>query len=212
MIHELRIYTVKPGKLQTVIDASGTVGQRIRATGDFGTLEGHFGSEIGRLNQYIHLWSYDSVDDMRRKRAELSGLEAWRTEFGPLMQPHIIEQTIRLLDPVIAMKTPATEGNLYELRTYTVKVGRAVPWCALMAEHLHVREKYSMNCGLWTTISPDPNQVVHLWAYESFEQRQAVRAQSQADPEWQAFLAEAGPQIETMDSMLLLPSAYSPRK
>ena len=31
MIHELRMYTVKPGKLQTVIEASGTVGQRIRA-------------------------------------------------------------------------------------------------------------------------------------------------------------------------------------
>jgi hypothetical protein len=212
MIHEMRMYTVRPGKLQTVIEASGTVGQRIRATGNFGKLEGHFGSEIGRLNQYIHLWGYDSVDDMRRKRGALGALDDWRNEFGPLVGPHLLDQTVRLLDPVIDMKGPESEGNIYELRTYTVKIGRAKAWCELLAKYLPVREKYSMNCGLWTTISPDPNQVVHLWAYESFEQRMDARARSHGDPEWQEFLAEAGPQIETMDSMLLIPSAYSPRK
>ncbi len=212
MIHELRLYTVRPGSLPAVIEASGTVGARVRATGNYGKLEGHFGSEIGPLNQFIHLWGYDSVAEMQRMRAELGALEAWRGEYLPLVRPHVIDQTVRLLNPVIDMKAPAADGNLYELRSYRLKPGRAVPWCALMVEHMATREKYSLNCGLWTTISPDPNQVVHLWAYESFEQRQDARARSQADSDWQAFLAEAGPQIESMDSMLLLPSPYSPRK
>ncbi|MCY3855500.1 MAG: NIPSNAP family protein [Rhodospirillales bacterium] len=212
MIHELRMYTCRPGTAPKVIEASGTVGQRIRNGDTYGRLEGHFGSEIGGLNQYVHLWSYADVGELVRLRGELGQLEAWRTEFVPLVAPHILTQTVRVLRPARDLRTPDTDGNIYELRVYRLKPGRAASWAERMLAAFPAREKYSMNVGLWTTVFPDPNEVIHLWAYSSFEERAKARAGSQADPEWKAFLGEAVPEIEDMTSTILLPSAYSPRK
>jgi hypothetical protein len=206
------MYTVKPGTLPQVLEASGTVARRIRGGDDYGKLEGHWSSEIGLLNQYVHLWAYRDIAEMTRLRSELAAIEAWRTEFLPLMRPHILSQRIRILQPVLDMKTPESDGNIYELRIYRLIPGVAAEWTGRMAEMMPVREKYSMNVGLWKTQLPDPNEVVHLWVYASFEERLAARTGMQSDPEWKEFLAYAGPLVEEMHSTLLLPSPYSPRK
>ena len=49
-------------------------------------------------------------------------------------------------------------------------------------------------------------------AYKSWQERMEARAKSQVDPVWKDFLDYAGPLIEEMHSMILLPSNYSPRK
>jgi hypothetical protein len=49
MIFELRIYTVKPGTVNQVLEASGTVAREIRDGDSYGKLEGHWASEIGTL-------------------------------------------------------------------------------------------------------------------------------------------------------------------
>lgn len=212
MIYELRMYTCRQGTIPAVLEASGTVARRIRGGDDYGVLEGHFSSEIGKLNQYIHLWAYDSVEEMLRLRGELMAKPEWTAEYVPLIRPHILTQKVTILNPVLPMKPVEGEGHLYELRRYRLQPGKAAAWTAKLAEHMPAREKYSTNLGLWTTLWPDPNVVVHLWIYDSYEARMEARAAAQADPEWKEFLGFAGPQIEEMYSMLLKPSPYSPRK
>lgn len=212
MIHHLRTYTVRPGTIGKVLDASGTVARRIREGDKYGKLEGHWSSEIGTLNQYVHLWSYESAEEMARLRRALVAIPAWQEEYVPLIRPHILRQEVRNLNPVLDMKMPEGEGNIYELRTYRLSPGKAAEWTARLAEAMPAREKYSPNIGLWTADAPDPNEVTHLWAYATFESRMEARAASQADPDWQAFLAYAGPLIEHMHACLLMPSPYSPRK
>jgi hypothetical protein len=57
MIYELRTYAVKPGALGDMIKAASTVSRDIRKD-DYGKLEGYWSTEIGPLNQVLHLWSY----------------------------------------------------------------------------------------------------------------------------------------------------------
>ncbi len=212
MIHQLRIYTCKAGTVGKVLEASGTVARRIREGDKYGVLEGHFSSEIGALNQYVHLWRYDSIAEMDRLRGELGKLEAWRNEYVPLIRPHILSQHVRILTPARDMQAPDGEGNIYELRIYRVAPGHAAGWAQAMVEAMPARERYSRNIGVWVSQAPDPNEVLHLWAYSSFKARREARAASQADPDWGAFLAANVPAIETMTSTLLLPSQWSPRK
>ena len=212
MIHELRMYTCKPGTIAKVLEASGTVARRIREGDRYGVLEGHFSSEIGPLNRFVHMWRYEDMGEMARLRGELGRLEAWRSDYVPLIRPNILEQTVRILNPVRPMADPEGEGNLYELRIYRLPPGGAAPWAEKMAAALPAREKYSKNIGLWVTQLPDPNEVVHLWSYPDFGARMEARRASQADPEWSAFLAANVSALQTMTSTLLLPSAWSPRK
>lgn len=212
MIHELRIYTVKPGTIHKVLEASGTVAREIRGGDKYGKLEGHWASEVGTLNQYIHLWSYQDLQTRQNLRQELFAKPEWTEKYTPMVTPHLISQSVTLLEPIIDMKMPEGENNFHELRTYQIRPGEARKWANNMAQYMAVREKYSQNLGLWIHVTPDPNKVTHLWSYSSWEERIRARQQSQADPEWNAFLANARPLMETMKSMILSPSHWSPRK
>ena len=86
MIYELRTYTVKPGTLGDMIKAASTVSRDIRKD-DYGKLEGYWSTEIGPLNQVLHMWSYNSFDERTRMRAELAKNPRWTGEYVPLIRP-----------------------------------------------------------------------------------------------------------------------------
>jgi hypothetical protein len=47
------------------------------------------------------------------------------------------------------------------------------------------------------------NMIVHLWAYESLDQRDRCRAAMAADPAWQAYLAKIRPLMETQETRIM---------
>ena len=211
MIHELRIYTAKPGAAPEMAKNSGTVARAIRGD-DYGRLEGYWLTEIGALNQVAHLWSYTDLNERARLRAELGKNERWSKEYLPLIRPILVRQDIRLMTPIIAPRKPEKEPNIYEMRIYRTKPGAAKEWCSHIMEAMPVREKYSKPVGLWISEAGQPNEVVHIWAYPDLNARSAARAAAAADPGWQAFLKKGGPLLEEMSSTIMLPSAHSPMR
>ena len=82
MIYELRTYTVKPGTAPLVAKNSGTVARDIRGD-NYGKLEGYWLTEVGPLNQVMHLWSYSDLNERARLRVELSKNPRWGNEYLP---------------------------------------------------------------------------------------------------------------------------------
>lgn len=64
--------------------------------------------------------------------------------------------------------------------------------------------------GYFTSEFGTQNQTVHLWRYDDLSDRAARRAALAAQPEWQAFLAQVLPYIQTQESRILTPTAFSP--
>ena len=93
-----------------------------------------------------------------------------------------------------------------------MQVGKINEWIANIMEAMPAREKHSKNVALFQSIAGQPNEVSHIWAYESLNHRAEARAAAAADPAWQAFLAKSGPMLEEMDSLIMLPSSSSPLK
>jgi hypothetical protein len=209
MIYELRTYTVKQGTLPEMIRDSATISRPIRGD-DYGKLEGYWSTEIGPLNQVMHLWSYADLNERARLRAELAKNQRWTKEYVPLHKDILVRQDIRLLNPVIGPLAPAGTSNVYELRTYRTRPGAVRQWAELMRKALPVREKYSKIVGLWITEAGQLNEACHIWAYRDLNHRAQVRAAAVADPEWQAFLKESAPLLDEMHSTILLPAPHSP--
>ena len=115
MIYELRTYTVKPGTLGDMIKAASTISRDIRKN-DYGKLEGYWSTEIGPLNQVLHMWSYNSFDERARLPAELAKNPRWTGEYVPLIRPLLVRQDVRLMSAVRPPVAPASTGNVYELR------------------------------------------------------------------------------------------------
>jgi NIPSNAP len=210
MIYELRTYTLKQGSVATVAKNSGTVGRDIRKD-DYGKLEGYWVTEIGPLNQVVHLWSYKDLNERARLRAELGKNPRWNSEYVPLIRPNLVRQDIRLLNAVIAPVAPVGT-NIYEFRSYRAKPGAAKQWIELFTGALKFREKYSKISGLWMTEACQPNEVCHLWAYSDLNARAAARAASANDPGWQEFLKSSTGLLDEMHSTIMVPAAHSPLK
>src|SRR5262249_48584951 len=71
MIHELRRYQIKPGKLADYVEKSGSIGRVVR--GDrYGKLLGYWSTELGPLNQVVHLWEFADLAARTTARAGLA--------------------------------------------------------------------------------------------------------------------------------------------
>jgi hypothetical protein len=212
MIYELRTYTVKPGAVGDMVKAASTVSRDIRKD-DYGKLEGYWVTEIGPLNQVMHLWSYTDFNERARLRGELAKNPRWTGEYIPVIRPLLVRQDIRLLNGVRAPVAPETTGNIYEFRNYRTKtLGAVRQWLDVFTAALPAREKYSKIVGLWQTEAGQPNEVCHIWAYPSLNARIEARANALKDPAWQEFLGKSGPLLEEMHSTIMLPAPHSPLK
>ena len=211
MIYELRTYTVKPGTVGDMVKAASTLSREIRGD-NFGKLEGYWFTEIGPLNQVMHLWSYSDLNERARLRAELARNARWTGEYVALIRPFLARQEVRLLNAIKPPVAPASTGNIYELRNYRARPLAARDWIAAFTAALPAREKYSKIVGLWTTEAGQPNEICHLWAYADLNARAAVRAESGKDPGWQAFLKSSTGLLDEMHSTIMLPATHSPLK
>jgi NIPSNAP len=212
MIYELRTYTVKPGMLGDMVKAASIVSRDIRKD-DYGKLEGYWSTEIGPLNQVMHLWSYGDLNERTRLRGELANNPRWRSEYTPLIYPLLMRQDVRLLNAIKPPVVPASTDNIYEFRNYRAKTGGAVrQWLDAFTAALPAREKYSKIVGLWQTETGQPNEVCHIWAYPSLNARAEARANALKDPAWQEFLGKGSPLLEEMHSTIMLPAPHSPLK
>ena len=210
MIHELRQYTLKMGKLAEYLGHAKTIGRPARGN-DYGVNHGYWTTEFGSLNQVWHIWSYASLDERARLRGELARNKAWTEEYLPRIRPLLERQDIRFIHPMKDITPPAAEGGIYELRIYRTNVGDARPYAENYLGIMPVREKYSRNVGLWVGESPQPNEVLHMWNYPSADARAKTRAALFQDQEWLAYLKGQRPVVE-MQSTLLIPTDYSAMK
>ena len=129
MIYELRTYTVKPGTVGDMVKAASTLSREIRGD-NFGKLEGYWFTEIGPLNQVMHLWSYSDLNERARLRAELARNARWTGEYVALIRPFLARQEVRLLNAIKPPVAPASSGNIYELRNYRARPLAARDWIA----------------------------------------------------------------------------------
>ncbi len=210
MIHELRIYTVHPGRVGEYLDKSGSIGRPIR--GDrFGKLLGYWSTEHGTLNQVVHIWEHADLAARAAARAGLAREERWVKEYLPVSGPLLQSQTNMILNPVDWYPFRPTSGmGLYELRSYRTHPGKTAEWLAHFRDAMPAREKYSAPVGIWATEIGPLNTAVHLWAYREASHRAESRKAALADPAWQAFLQRANPLLQAMESTLMTPAAFSP--
>lgn len=101
---------------------------------------------------------------------------------------------------------------IYEERTYRLKTGTVPAYLRLVEqEGIAIQRSYlGQLVGYFSTDIGPLNQIVHIWAFESLEDRDQRRAALLQDPAWQAFLPKIQALIETMECKILKPAPFSP--
>lgn len=97
MIVEERIYTLFLGKVPEyarLMEEGIAIQEPI-----LGHLFGYFSTEVGPLNQVIHMWAYENLEERARRRAQLMENPDW-LQFLTRLRPLIESQENRILIPM----------------------------------------------------------------------------------------------------------------
>jgi hypothetical protein len=94
MIIEHRIYTVQHGGMENYLARYEKLGLPV-AQRHLGRLLGFFVSDVGRLNQVLHIWAYDSMADREQRRAAMEADPEWQ-EFKKGNRGTFVEQQVTL--------------------------------------------------------------------------------------------------------------------
>ncbi len=96
MVYEMRTYTLHPGKVpefEALIQ-----NEALPHLTKYGTLVGWWSTEIGPLNEVIHLWSYDDLAHRERSR-RLQAEDLTLAAFRPKAQQLVASQENKILVP-----------------------------------------------------------------------------------------------------------------
>ena len=77
MIVDQRTYTLKPGTVAKYFEEYEKQALKIQLK-HLGRLVGYFHSEIGTLNQIVHIWAYESLAERDQRRAAMAADPEWQ--------------------------------------------------------------------------------------------------------------------------------------
>ncbi|MDA1326437.1 MAG: NIPSNAP family protein [Proteobacteria bacterium] len=102
---------------------------------------------------------------------------------------------------------------IIEQRIYTLHPGKVPEYMRLYeAEGLTAQEPILGKLVGWYAVDFGPqNQIIHMWAYDSYEERARRRAELGKSAAWQAFLPKILPLILRQENKTLIPAPWSPK-
>jgi hypothetical protein len=97
MIIDERTYTTHPGKVKAFLEVYERLAKPIQWP-ILGEPVGFFVTDIGTLNQVVHLWKYDSMADREQRRAKLAVAANWG-DYLDAATPLLLRMENRILVP-----------------------------------------------------------------------------------------------------------------
>ena len=206
MIYEVRTYQLKPRSLPEVLKRFGEAYQKRK---ELSQLYAFWYTEIGALNQIVHVWPYQDLNERVRIRAEAIKAGIWPPKTAEFMVSMRSEIMMPWGDvPAISGKV----GPYFEMRTYTYNAGDLPKIQANWTKALPNRLKLSPLVQLWYSELGELNTFVHIWAYSSLDQRMAIRKQAVDSGQWPPPQGEGDSKygLVAQENKILLAAPFSP--
>ena len=198
MIYEVRTYTLKPG---SVPEFEKNFAAALPHREKYSKLGAFWHTEIGPLNQVIHVWPYESVEERNSIRAEAGKDPNWPPPNDPEMYVNMNSEIFIPAPFMRPMGGDQALGALYEMRTYTYKTGSINKVVDIWAEAVPAREEFS------PLAAGGLNKWVHIWPYDDLEQRSKIRAEAVKTPSWPPPTREF---LVNQENKIMVPSSFSP--
>jgi len=204
MIVEMRIDTLHPG---TVSKFEERFREALPSRTKLSRLGAFWRTEIGTLNQVIHLWPYENLDDFARVRAAEVMLKDWPPKIGE----YIVGQQCDLftLAPFSPLIQPGQYGSVYDIRTETLVQGGIPHFISRWSERITERMKLSPLIATMHSEVGGLNKIVHIWGYKDMADREHIRAEAIRLGVWPLGTHDMGIVLR-QEVMVVKPATFSP--
>ena len=162
MLYEMRTYTFTAGG---VAEFERGFGAALEHRNKYSQLGGFWHTEIGSLNQVVHIWPYEDLNQRTEARVASRQDPHW----PPQHEATMLSQESEILVPAPFMEPwdgAKALGAVYELRSYTYRPGTIPEVSKRWASVIEHRQKFSPLAGCWHTDIGTLNKWISLWAYD----------------------------------------------
>ena len=137
MIYEFRTYDLKPRSVEQFGENT-----KIKLDGrlNFSALGGFWYTEMGPLNQVVHIWPYEDANHRFETRAKAVTEGDWPPDNNDIILN--MESEIMLPAPFMRPLTAMDVGPVYEMRIYTYKPGDIPQVLDACGDAIEKREDY----------------------------------------------------------------------
>jgi hypothetical protein len=203
MIYEIRTYQIKPGSQAEV---EKRFGEAYEYRKKYSPLAAFWHTEVGPLNEIIHVWPYPDLAERARVRAEAAKDPNW----PPKIQEFILhmESEVLVPFPFLPELTPGKMGPYFEMRCYAIKPGTLPGLMERWKGAIGARVKMSPLALAGHVEFGEANRFIHIWAYQSLDQRMDVRKKARETGVWPP--PGGGDTLFTQANKILMPSSFSP--
>ncbi len=203
MIYEIRTYRLAPGSLSEV---EKRFGEGYEHRKKYSELTAFWHTEIGPLNEIVHVWGYRDLAERGRIRGEAAKDPNWPPKIAEFVRAMRSEIVVPF--SFVPEVRPGKVGPIFELRYYTLKPGMlpevAKGWEARLPE----RARLSPVVLAGGVEFGRANGFVHIWAYSSLDQRARIRGEAVQSGVWPP--PGGRDRLLTQKNKILLPAAFSP--
>ncbi|MCZ6472900.1 MAG: NIPSNAP family protein [SAR324 cluster bacterium] len=203
MIYEVRTYDLKPRALPEVEKRFEEVlSHRLK----YSPLAAFFHTEIGPLNQIIHIWPYENMGERERIRGEAAQDPNW----PPKVAEFIVNMESEIFIPYSFSPeiNPGKLGPVFEWRSYMVRPGAIPGVVDRWGPAIEARTKLSPLVVCMHTEAGKLNKYVHIWGYESLSHRAEVRKEAVATGVWPP--PGGGDTLISQENKIVIPASFSP--
>jgi hypothetical protein len=199
LAYDVTLVTVRPG---THPQALAVLGKSL--AGDQNLLACWY-SDIGAVNQILIIRKpADAAATLDARFAALSAAD-------PLgISEYVVAMAMDSYVPFdfIAPLRPGQFGPVYEVRTYMLKPSGLKPTTAAWRQAVPGRMKISPVLAAMTSVTGAVTRFLHVWPYQSFDERARLRAKAAADGVWPP---PGGPgHLLSQQVDIYLPAPFSP--
>jgi|TARA_B110000014_G_scaffold240696_2_gene208972 hypothetical protein len=201
MIYEVRTYDLKP---RSIVQAEEAFAEALPHREKYGPIAAFWHTEIGPLNQIIHVWAYENLAERDSVRAAAGKDPNWPPKITP---GNILNMNSEIWHPAPFMRPMGGDqalGGIYEMRTYTYEPGSIPGLLERWEAAIENREKYSpLAAGMYTEFG-GLNRWMHVWPYRDLAHRDEVRGTKIEG--WPS----GAPGMIRQENKIMVPSSFSP--
>lgn len=202
MIYEVRTYNAKPGKLPELMER---IGDLYEHRAKYSKAAGFWYTDIGPLNQLVHIWPYESVAERQAIREAADKDPNWPPATADLVAD--AQSEIFVPTPSCPELVTGKLGPIYEMRIYTMEPGGKQDLFERWKAALPERVKLSPLLLALVSEHGMLNRFIHIWPYESLQHRAETRAKGIETGVW----PPKGRQLNLrQENKIMLPAPFSP--
>ncbi|EDV22555.1 uncharacterized protein TRIADDRAFT_58894 [Trichoplax adhaerens] len=177
-MYELRTYSIQPAEFGNFLKLTQ---EQFHLRTAHSKLLGYWTSELGGLNQVVHIWEYDTFQHRTNVRKALADDPQWISNYISIMMKKLVQQDNVVMFPLpwYPIQSSNQQGGVYELQSISSSASKYSNLETNVKKTVSSQNNDSSKLiGIWKTEHGPLDTMFLLWRFNDLDERHNIKKNS----------------------------------